>query len=102
MIFENKQYTTIMYLAILIASLLILFNFINIFKNNNEKNSFVTGLTTHNINDTNKTDFEKEDKKEELYTTKSYFIYYIILTVLGCSIIALSFRYLIPVLKRYS
>jgi len=103
-VFESKQYTTIMYLAILIVSLLILFNFINIFEGKEiqqeNRNSLITGFATHDNNDSNKTNGGEGDG--ELYSGKSYFIYYMILTVLGCSIVALSFRFLVPVLRKYT
>ena len=113
-IFDSNKYTAFMYVAILVVSLLILFNFVNVFENKRiTNNKFgedkivqkyrITGFTTHDNNDTNeKGDGDGKDDDKELYSEKSYFVYYIILIVLGFGIIGLAFRYFLPAIKKWS
>jgi len=97
MIFDSKYYPKIMYLAITVVSLLLLFNIVNItdqVKMNIEKKS-ITGFASE-IDRTNNTlsNISKEtiptkaisnktissiQPKQEIYTTSSYAMYYVLI-----------------------
>jgi hypothetical protein len=87
MIFDSKYYPKIMFLAITVVSLLLLFNIVSItdqIKVNIEKKSitgFASSIDNSNnsiLNVINVTNSTKSDKGE-IYSTQSYMIYYILI-----------------------
>jgi len=107
MIFDSKYYPKFMFLAITVVSLLLLFNVVNIMDqvNNNLKEKQITGFATNidlpnnesinqsenqSTNSSNITEDinipvniknkdNQEPNKEEIYTTRSYAMYYILI-----------------------
>ena len=116
-IFETKTFPTAMYLLLIIASLLIVFNlagFTDEFnidnqlkeKLENQEKIFdykITGLAAKD-NEKNETDNETSKDKNEnrVYSEKSYFIYYSILFFTFIFIIIIFFIVLLPVIKNYT
>jgi len=128
-IFETKQYPVIMYLAITIITLLILFNLTSIFENNkqliqkNNEKRIITGLLIAeqqnkaeqktdpkakqeaeqqtNQQSRNQTSTNQEEQ-QELYTEKSYFIYYLLITSICGFIFILSLKFILPKIKKYT
>ena len=118
-ILESEKYTAFMFIAISLVTLLILFNFVNIFEENTleeniiEEKKMKNRLTGFVIYDESNESLDLEDKQntesrnsreqqEELYSEKSYFIYYMILIILGVGIFSLAFRYFLPFIKEHS
>jgi len=103
-LFENEKFTSFMFVLISVVSLLILFNFVNIFDDYGygervENDRGVTGLVVSD-DDKNESDVRDVIRNEgELYSQKSYMIYYSIISILGFLIFLLSFRYFLPYLK---
>ncbi len=78
---NSKHYPRIMYLALIVVSLLILFNLINIIDiaNDKIKDRSLTGFAIENNNNNtsnNSTTDKSSSKKSELYTSRSYMIFY--------------------------
>jgi len=117
-IFENKHYTKTIFIAITIISLLILFTITNIAseitqeKTEKLKNYKITGLIitdqeylgVENPYEKNKTTNKIESDKEQtqLYSEKSYFIYYMILMILGIGIFIVVAGIILPRIKKYT
>ncbi len=87
---NSKYYPKIMYLALIVVSLLILFNFVNIIQDaNNLEKKAITGFAIEN--NTNKTQLSKteipkqekeeipKEEKQELYSAKSYMMFYFLI-----------------------
>jgi hypothetical protein len=98
--FDSKYYPSLMFIAIITVTLLILFNFVGILDKTNIKNkNFVTAhvieenSTKSNLNQTGQT---------EMYTIKSYSIFYFMLIGLVLVIGILSLRVLFPRIKNYT
>lgn len=81
MIFDSKYYPRIMFLAITVVSLLLLFNIVNItdkIKTNIDKKpitGFATEIDRTNNSPENLTNYTGSPKSE-IYTTRSYAMYY--------------------------
>lgn len=105
--------------AILIISLMIVFNVAEIlgdnketiFKKNKkelEKNLWenriekTKGITGFAVSDENQTQNSTNPKSEELYSEKSYIIYYVILIFLGVGIFLVSVGFILPKIKKYT
>ena len=113
-LFKSKDFTTIMFLAISIVLLLIVFNSIKIFENKNSKsmknqivqyeNHKIIGLVTENVNKSKNNEAEKEKSKieEKLHSEKSYKIYYTILIILIICIGITSLAYFLPLVRDYT
>ena len=116
-LFENKNYQSIIFLAVSIALLLISFGSIKIFESKNfesitnkivqeDKNYKITGFAAENqeknkVNKTLEKD-KKAEKEEKLYSEKSYTIYYVILIILVICIVITSLAYFLPLMKVYT
>ncbi len=108
-IFYSTNYPTFMYVALVVTSLLIIFNSISLFEQKEFK-KILTASAVKEIEEEKKTQEIKEQEKvppqkfkeEQLYSAKTYFFYYLIITVFIFCIIFLSFRYLFPYLRDYS
>ena len=81
--FDSETYLLVMYVAISLVSLLILFNFVNIFQGPEfifeDKVIKITGLVA------------EEQELEDL--SKAYFVYYSIITILGFFILLTVIRF---------
>ena len=88
-ILNSKYYPKIMFLALIVVSLLIVFNMTNIIDNAKLKHDqksisgFVTGIDRTNnseVNSYNNTEINNSSSQEhEMYSAKSYAIYYILI-----------------------
>lgn len=87
MIFDSKYYPKIMFLAITVVSLLLLFNIVNIMDQvkmnleNKPITGFVTGIdrtnnSPNNINNISNKTNSSSQPEQEIYTTRSYAMYY--------------------------
>ena len=99
-IFDNKIFTPFMYISISLISLLILFSFVNLVE---DKEFDITNL----VRFAPPIEYSEEitdsvGLQEELYSEKSYFIYYSILFVLSFCIVLLALRYIFPYFKNYT
>jgi hypothetical protein len=80
-IFDSKYYPKVMYLALVIVTLLILFNVVNILDSANYKlhERTIAGFAIENQSD-NQTGINNSFQgKGELHSANSYFMYYILL-----------------------
>ena len=97
-----------MYLSITIITLLILFNLVNIFENNkqliqkNNEKRIITGLLIAEQNEQQIINQTDQYEQQELYTEKSYFIYYLLITIICGFIFILSLKFILPKIKRYT
>ena len=105
-VFDNEHYNTFMFVSILIILMLIFFNLSNILEQGISKQDMkienkLTGFAVDEgeIEDEKKEDGEIEDEKKELYTEKSYLMYYMLLGFLGLCIFILSLIFFLPKLK---
>ncbi len=115
-IFDNEYYNTFMFVSMLIIIMLIFFNLSNILEQGISKQDMkienkLTGFAVDEgeiedekkedgeIEDEKKEDGEIEDEKKELYTEKSYLMYYMLLGFLGLCIFILSLIFFLPKLK---
>ena len=106
-IFDNEYYNTFMFVSMLIIIMLIFFNLSNILEQGISKQDMkienkLTGFAVDDEND--KEDKEDEDDEDdendkELYTEKSYLMYYMLLGFLGLCIFILSLIFFLPKLK---
>ena len=83
-LFSSKYYPKLMYLALIIVSLLIVFNMASIMDNakiKHEKNSITGFATNTDITNNHAENITKIPNSQEpvLYSTKSYVFYYILL-----------------------
>jgi len=81
-IFESKNYPTIMFLAIILTSIILLFNFINFVE---EINNQITGYAISEQEEQNTTSEIQEKAKPligEVYTTFAWGIFYIIIIII--------------------
>ncbi len=119
-VFENKQYPTIMYLAMILVCMLILLSFVNMTENLNNKTlskqQSITGNVIENSEQgsnlpnestpvpakvIDKKDLDKEISKEaELYTLESYGIFYTILIIIGILIVIFTGALILPKVKH--
>ena len=99
-IFESDKFAPFMFVAISIALLLILFSFVSLF--NDKDKSQIKGFTGFAISEDNETLIIKQPQSEELYSEKVYFMYYILVIILGICIFLLSFRFFLPWIKEHS
>ena len=95
-IFDNEYYNTFMFVSMLIIIMLIFFNLSNILEQGISKQDMkienkLTGFAVDDEND-------KEDNGE-VYTEKSYLMYYMLLGFLGLCIFILSLIFFLPKLK---
>jgi hypothetical protein len=84
--FESKNYTSIMFLAILVTSIILLFTFVNLVQD------IDNGITAHAIAQQNigssqpppriPANLTKESLEGEIYTTQAWSIFYIVLIVI--------------------
>ena len=105
-IFESKNYATLVYLTTLIVLLLIIFNFpsinqeklinLKLMEKSIQKNK-LTGLVTEN-----KTANTTKEQNKEIYSEKSYFIYYLVLFFIGLCILIISLTFFMPLIKDYT
>lgn len=98
--FNHMHYNTFMYISISLTILLIFFNIVDIFDNSklDIKNSKLTGNAIEDLSSENEDKIEN-NLEEEIYTEKSYLIYYILFGFLLFCIIVLSFIFLMPRFK---
>lgn len=107
-------YPTVMYLAIAITLILILFSFVNIFKNL-EPNPIdkkininkITGFAVSEISTEQKSELKNLSKtvktnQTEMYSLKAYSIYTIITIILFISIFILSSRLILSKIRKYT
>ena len=95
-VFDNEYYNTFMFVSILIILMLIFFNLSNILEQGISKQDMkienkLTGFIVDEV--------EIEDEEKELYTEKSYLMYYMLLGFLGFCIFILSLIFFLPKLK---
>jgi len=81
--FENENYPKIMYFLIILVSLLLFFNLVSLI----EKANTITGYAINNSKEINQT-----QETEEMYTAKSYMMFYIIVILLVASAILISLK----------
>ena len=98
-VFDNEHYNTFMFVSILIILMLIFFNLSNILEQGISKQDIkienkLTGFAVEDDEDK-----ENDEDKEELYTEKSYLMYYMLLGFLGFCIFILSLIFFLPKLK---
>ena len=115
-IFDNEYYNTFMFVSMLIIIMLIFFNLSNILEQGISKQGMkienkLTGFAVDDENDENDVDDEDDEDdeddvddeddedKKELYTEKSYLMYYMLLGFLGLCIFILSLIFFLPKLK---
>lgn len=103
-VFENKNYTVFMYISISMILLLIFFNVVDIAEKGDfeEISLIIFASPPLDLEDSIDSIQIELDSQEELYSEKSYLIYYSILGFLGVCIFLLSFRYLLPYFKKYT
>ena len=100
-IFGNEYYNTFMFVSILIILMLIFFNLSNILEQGISKQDIKieNKLTGFAVDDENDNGDENDNENEELYTEKSYLMYYMLLGFLGLCIFILSLIFFLPKLK---
>ena len=105
--FGYNHYNTFMYISISLTILLIFFNLVNILEDSELKiqNSKFTGnvIDDENLAKENnlqgKNEIGESNVEKEIYTEKSYLIYYLIFGFLVLCIFILSFIFLMPRFK---
>ena len=109
-IFDNEYYNTFMFVSMLIIIMLIFFNLSNILEQGISKQDMkienkLTGFAVDDENDEDDVDDVDDENDEndvddkELYTEKSYLMYYMLLGFLGLCIFILSLIFFLPKLK---
>ena len=111
MILDNKYFVLVMSISITTVTLLIAFNILGIY----EERLITSGLTglvivTENLtsdklvekNNESQIPINTQSQSQELYTTKSYFVYILLIGILSFSIIALITRIILPKLKEFT
>ena len=104
-ILKSKNYPRIMYLALIVVSLLILFTMVNILDTANEKfHHRLTGFAVSengkiNNSDSNITGNNDEKNNSEIYTSKPYIIFYIFIVGILVAIV-LTFFILSSTIKK--
>lgn len=78
---NSRLYPRLMYLSLIVASLLILFNFVNILEsaNDNLKHKPLTGFAIEDNETNNLTNNNSMPQRPELHSSKPYVIFYIFL-----------------------
>ena len=108
MIFENKNYATVMYVSTILVLLLLLFNFADIIENeeivkiiqDKKIKNLITGLAVDNVN--NVGNINAIQVKDIKYSGKSYFRYFMMVFGLVLMILVLAFRYILPLTKGFT
>ncbi len=105
--FNYKYYNTFMYIAISLTILLIFFSMLNLIDKNKftiKENSKIKKITGYSVEeDLEKKELEnKNELKGEVYTEKSYLIYYLLLLFLGLCSFILTIIFFLPRIKELS
>jgi|SRR3989344_455065 len=109
MIFDNNYSTLVLSVSITAITLLIMFNITNIYQEKMQLNRDFTGLAIDNqeglenkLNDSQQNLNQTQTSQQELYSTKSYFIYTMLLGMLSFAILGLVVRLLFPKIKNFT
>lgn len=106
-IFESKYYASVMYILIMITIIAITFNFVNITnKININQTIHETKLTGYAVSQNQNTNTQinntniSQSEKKELYSEKSYAIYYLTLMGLLILIFIVLVTFIMPKIKH--
>ena len=107
-IFESEKYNAVMFILISFAVLLIVFNLIGIVENINDSKIFFGSAGKPARGDFSESGFAVKEINQtvvdetEVYTEKSYAVYYFIMTGLIVVILFLTASLILPRVKKYT